>query len=282
MTSTNIYNYTISELKNKLETTILDKNGNISQGKFKSLSLDIINNILIHTKKCNGKLTEKIYWILHDIIDYPKICDLASCNNKITTFKNGYHQKFCCYSCNSIYQLTQRKNPFAGDSGISLRKKGMILKYGVDHNMKTIQSLEKRKQSYISNYGVDHPNKSSIIKSKIRSTSEDRNIWLPKNQIEPFKLYKSEVTKVTNNQPIETLEYKDRRGHSRIKSSYSLDHKFSVQSGFIHNIPPYIIGNICNLEFIPSKENSSKRESCSISLDELLESFFNNLDSINP
>jgi hypothetical protein len=280
MTSSNIY--TSLDLKSMLETTILDKNGNISQGKFKSLSLDIINSISIHTQECTGKLTERIYWILYDITDYPKMCDLESCDNKITTFKNGYHQKFCCYSCNATYQLTQHTNPFSGASGILLRKKGMLLKYGVEHNMKTEQSLEKRKKTYFSNYGVDHPNKSPEIKSKIRSTSESKNIWLPKSEMEPFKLYRSEVNRVTNKQPIETLAYKNQRGHSRVKSSYSLDHKFSVQAGFKNNIPPYIIGNICNLEFIPSKDNSSKREACSISLDELLESFFDKFTTINP
>lgn len=280
MISTHIY--TIFELKLILQTTILDRNGKISQGKFKSLSSNIIDSIEYYTKNCSGKLTEKIYWILYDIVDYPKICYLESCNNKITKFKNGYPRKFCCYSCNSIYQLSQRENPFSGESGILLRKQGMLLKYGVDHNMKTKQSLEKRKNTYILNYGVDHPNKSFGIKSKIRLTSENNNIWLPKHKIEAFKLYRLEVNKITNKQPIQMLNYCELRGHSRAKSSYSLDHKFSVQAGFKNNIPPYIIGNICNLEFIPSKENSSKKEKCSISLEELMESFFSNSNSINP
>jgi len=280
MTSKDIYTYL--DLKSILETTILDKNGNITQGKFKSLSLDIIDSISIHTKKCTGKLTERIYWILYDIIDYPKTCDLESCDNKIITFKNGYHQKFCCYSCNSKYQLTQHKNPFSGESGILLRKKGMLLKYGVDHNMKTEQSLEKRKETYFSNYGVDHPNKSPKIKAKVRSTSEKNNIWLPKNEMDQFKLYRLEVDKITNKQQIKTLKYENLRGFASIKGSYSLDHKFSVQAGFKNNIPPYIIGNICNLEFILGVENSSKREKCSISLDELLESFFYINNTIAP
>jgi hypothetical protein len=148
--------------------------------------------------------------------------------------------------------------------------------------MKTEQSLEKRKKTYFSNYGADHPNKSPKIKAKIRSTSEKNNIWLSKSEMNPFKLYRLEVSKVTNKQQIKTLKNENLRGNASKKGSYSLDHKFSVQAGFINNIPPYIIGNICNLEFILFTENSSKREKCSISLDELLESFFYNNNTITP
>lgn len=42
-----------------------------------------------------------------------------------------------------------------------------------------------------------------------------------------------------------------------------------------NNISPQIIGNICNLEMIPWKENVTKNLQCFITLDELLKNYNN-------
>jgi len=54
------------------------------------------------------------------------------------------------------------------------------------------------------------------------------------------------------------------------KVGYDLDHKFSIQEGFNRNIPPYIIADISNLEYIPSVDNRSKGTKCSITEKELI------------
>jgi hypothetical protein len=51
---------------------------------------------------------------------------------------------------------------------------------------------------------------------------------------------------------------------------YHLDHKYSINEGFINNISPKIIGGKNNLEIITSYENLKKNKNCSISLNELL------------
>lgn len=53
------------------------------------------------------------------------------------------------------------------------------------------------------------------------------------------------------------------------KAGYDLDHKFSIQEGFNRNIPPYVIADISNLEYIPSDINRSKGAKCSITQKEL-------------
>jgi len=50
-----------------------------------------------------------------------------------------------------------------------------------------------------------------------------------------------------------------------------LDHKYSKLQGFKDNVNPEIIGNINNLEFIPWKDNISKKDKCSITINELLD-----------
>ena len=53
-----------------------------------------------------------------------------------------------------------------------------------------------------------------------------------------------------------------------------LDHKYSVLEGFRNNIPPYIICSKDNLEIIPRNENLNKQYGCSITKEELMNSFF--------
>ena len=168
------------------------------------------------------------------------------------------------------------ENPFSGDDGIARRKNGMLKKYGVEHNMKTNTSLEKRKNTYISNYGVEHPLKYQPIIKKIRSNNEKNGIWISRSEIKSFDLYKRYVKHFKNQQNLTQLPNYKFRGHSKNTTLYSLDHKFSCQQGFINNIPPYIIGNIVNLEFIPNTENSRKRENCSITMEELIDLFYRN------
>jgi predicted DNA-binding protein YlxM (UPF0122 family)/transposase-like protein len=88
--------------------------------------------------------------------------------------------------------------------------------------------------------------------------------------IDDLKKYKSEVMKITRQQPICKLLNYDKRGASGIDGSYHLDHKFSISEGFKNNISPKIIGDIKNLEFIPWEENVRKRTKCSITIKELI------------
>ena len=46
------------------------------------------------------------------------------------------------------------------------------------------------------------------------------------------------------------------------------DHRFSIKSGIIANIPPEFLGNINNCEFLPHKNNLIKSDKNSISLEE--------------
>lgn len=261
------------ELKDYLTTNIYDVAGNISTGKFKSLPVEVKDRILHFTINCqSNKLSERIYWILNDIQDYPARCKHPECKNPLR-FKGGYQGIFCSKSCNSKYQSVVLLNPFSGLLGIQRRKDGMMKKYGVDHNMKTSSSLAKRQQTYINNYGVDHPLKSKEIIDSIRQKNEDAGRWTPKEQMEEFYLYRRQVWHFTNQQPTNSLANYSLRGHSGNKSAYSLDHKFSCHEGFKNNIPPEVIGNIVNLEYIPNVTNSSKKTTCSITKEKLYKEY---------
>lgn len=53
-----------------------------------------------------------------------------------------------------------------------------------------------------------------------------------------------------------------------------LDHRVSIYYGFNNNAPVFIISDICNLELLPGNINQSKREKCSLTLDELYTKIF--------
>ena len=90
-----------------------------------------------------------------------------------------------------------------------------------------------------------------------------------------FKKYFNGVRCETKKQPLNQLENYEKRGKTGVVDAYHLDHKYSIYFGFKNNIPTQIIGNICNLEMIPWKENVTKNLQCSITLDELLKNYNN-------
>jgi hypothetical protein len=92
-----------------------------------------------------------------------------------------------------------------------------------------------------------------------------------------FEKYRRSVMKITNQQPLQLLKNIEKRAaYGRSDDPYQLDHRFSVVQGFLQRIAPEIIGNIANLEMLPSVKNNSKGSSCSISLQELLSAFAEN------
>lgn len=62
---------------------------------------------------------------------------------------------------------------------------------------------------------------------------------------------------------------------------YHLDHKFSISEGFKNGVPPHIIGYYHNLEYIPNKENLSKLNNCSISINDLCDIYYKNINNDN-
>jgi hypothetical protein len=115
------------------------------------------------------------------------------------------------------------------------------------------------------------------IKAMIRKKKEEEGKWIPLNELDDYRIYERKVRNITNQQKLETLKNYDKRAvyhkNKNNKDVYHLDHKVSVYEGFKNNIPPYIIGNISNLEMIPAEKNLRKGRKSSITIDELLSLF---------
>jgi len=81
---------------------------------------------------------------------------------------------------------------------------------------------------------------------------------IPINQMKDKDIYYMLVNRITKKQNIELLKDYDKRS----KYGYHLDHIISKAYGFKHNIPPYIIGDISNLQMLLTNENTSKKSKC--------------------
>jgi len=106
---------------------------------------------------------------------------------------------------------------------------------------------------------------------KYRKRMEELGVWIEKSIIDDFKKYKSLVNRYTNEsllfygELVEKLEIRSKNFH--------LDHKYSIKMGFINDIDPKIIGSVINVEIIPSRINSSKKEKCSITKQQLIKEY---------
>lgn len=130
---------------------------------------------------------------------------------------------------------------------------------------------ENAKKTFLKNYGVDNPSKHIDIRNKISKYRID-NGATPKHLRSLRRVYVEAVRYYTNRNWIDHFDTINPKRLNR--SLNSLDHIYSVQMGFINNIPPYIIGHYTNLRVIPLGENSSKGLKCHKTLDELYDDFF--------
>jgi hypothetical protein len=111
---------------------------------------------------------------------------------------------------------------------------------------------------------------------KIRQTMEKNGHWIPQEDLRDYEIYKREVYAVTKRQNLSLLKNYDKRARAGIEGGYQLDHKYSISMGYINQVPPSIIGSLSNLEFISWEENVSKKNKCSLSIEELMEEYTKN------
>lgn len=219
----------------------------IIPSKFSKQELIIIDELTIFLG--NVSFSEKCYNIINDI---NKIILCKCCNKNKPTFlriSTGYRD-FCSHECKNkwIYENTNVK--------------------------------EQIKQSSIKSYNNFSKQEIREQQNKRLQTMVDRNIITDISERNLKYHYSREVWRFTNSSDIKKLKNFEKRGAINIDGTYQLDHKYSIYQGFKDNIPPWIIGNICNLEMISSKENSSKKQKCSISKDELFNFFDRNVNKL--
>lgn len=55
-----------------------------------------------------------------------------------------------------------------------------------------------------------------------------------------------------------------------MRGDYQLDHCFSIIQGYRLNVPAEYIGHVANLKWLLAEINNTKKDKCSITLEELM------------
>lgn len=207
----------------KLKNEILEimQNGRITTKKIAHINEDIIKSTP-HLNS-NASIQERCFNIINNMNSLP----LCKCGNTVESFsrlQTGY-RKYCSINCAVKY--TREQNPH-----IELKRKEKI-RETFKHIPLDIK-LEKAKR---------------VLKTRIKN-----GVNLPVEMKKDYAIYHRAVWKLTNRLDIKILQFSDLRG----RTTYHLDHIFSIKEGFENNILPTYIANINNLRFIPAIDNCIK------------------------
>lgn len=163
----------------------------------------------------------------------------------------------------------------------------MFLNSGITNIFQKTEIKDKIKKTCINKYGVDHFTKSDNYLEFIRNRLSENGICVPFSELNDYQVYRYNVMAFTsyNLKIYGNEKFGDKWTELIGVSKYHVDHIFSIRLGYEHKIPPYIIGNIVNLEIKYYKDNINKSIRCDISKEELYEKyddfFVNNSKELN-
>jgi hypothetical protein len=211
-----------------------------------------------------------------------------------------------CHQCDSLFshhvnivdaRLIVRNVWFCSDACRGQRLADPILREKLSERSKRFWQREDYRKSNSEGtrrrHAADSTEKKNAIAAKRRQTNLERDPDYYKNwgrrcmlkklengfissfddeKLETeYTIYKKEVQRYTKRADIKTLEgygYRSKRG-------MHLDHKFPIILGFFYGIPPELIGDLDNLEFLSAQENQTKQgkySSCSDAIEAYIRS----------
>lgn len=216
-------------------------------------------SILLATNYLNtdASMFERLINIRLDIKSLP-LCENCGSSLSGRIYQQREYHRFCTADCRHSFvtkaRIANLMEP--GENGIT---KAKLL------SRKSVETQRGRIVDGIN--GIDRRIRDTLItKAKTGQISDP----LDRTNLD---IYISEVYKCTKRQPLKTLPNIEKRAPTE-KGGWHLDHKYSVSRGFQENIPPYIIGNIANLEMLPGVDNVRKQSKCSIDIEELCSAVF--------
>jgi len=107
---------------------------------------------------------------------------------------------------------------------------------------------------------------------KILSTKIQKGLIINPADMSDVERYRREVWLITERSYREFGEIINPDGLPR-GNDYHLDHIFSINAGYNHNIDPAIIGHYTNLNIIEAKENHKKYTKCNKTYAQLIEDY---------
>jgi hypothetical protein len=149
-------------------------------------------------------------------------------------------------------------------------------RYGAKNASSAPEIKDRRKKTMIDKYGVTNPSFIPEVIDTIRNQAKER--WGDSRSGKTYtidgltrkryahRVYQISITTYLNN--VDLLDPERKRG-----KDWHIDHIYSVEDGFLNNVPPNIMGHVSNLRLISSKENYAKHKRSEKSIEELYEDF---------
>lgn len=202
-----------------------------------------------------------------------KICEVKCVHCDGESRKEGKtkygKQRYFCLKCDKLFvgDILKQKNEMI-ERHDKIKKMYLIDKLSTTEIADKLGVSSTVPQRILKKYGLTRNILTSYKLTYEKKYGVDYDEYLKK--LPAFLKYKKEVYNLTKKQNIQLLLNYNKRGLCGINGAHQLDHKYSILEGFKNGVNPIIISNICNLEFIPWKENLKKGSDCSITLEKLV------------
>lgn len=198
--------------------------------------------IILSTEGCRDeRFSERVFWILNDIYDYP-IC--TECGKQFRpryyglSTKNFNDNKFCSVKCAKSNVEVEEK-----------RKQTCLEIYGVEHQWQSKQVIEQIKETNRKLYGVDHPLQNKEILKKLQETNKIRygfECSLQNKHVQQKRII-TWVEKYEVEHPLKNIKiHKKIKETNRVKIGvdYPLQNKHILQKTHNTNLERYGVENV--------------------------------------
>lgn len=164
--------YTREELKKEiLSLNAITQHNNYCKLVKSKFQQELKTCIIEATPKCRDQFSERVFWILNDIEDYPNCLE---CGKQFIPQFNGHKagygvNKFCSNKCATSSPLRQAKiiatnlertgfvNPGANPEIVQKKKANYKAKTGYDHHWQNPEIIAKQQQTNVERYGAATP-----------------------------------------------------------------------------------------------------------------------------
>lgn len=210
-------------------------------------------------------------------------CSYGCGRPAIKTFKSGKH---CCSnhhrSCPALEKARQEKcqilyggsSPACSSSVRAKMEQANLEKYGVPNASQAEEVKQAKQQTFLDHYGsVEKKQELSSRLSAAKKASWERktagkrynNEGLTRAQYRNRCQQYADTQYNRHKQQVDPQSLRSRQWH--------LDHIYSVQDGWLNDVPVNIISDITNLRIVHYSENFAKCATSHKSLDQLIEDY---------
>ncbi|RKZ96626.1 MAG: hypothetical protein DRQ40_00510 [Gammaproteobacteria bacterium] len=204
-------------LKEKLLSSIVDRNGNISSGRLKFLfknEPDLYRALILKTSwnKTNN-LMERVHCLVKDISE-PVLC---RCGKPVLySVKKRSYGKVCELGCSQGAKDSNKK-----------RQETCMKRYGVSHNSKIPEVVNKRQQTFLERYGTSTPLQNEEIRQKaVNTLQKNYGVSTPMASPEIKKKQQNTVERLYGVDNVSRLPSTKLKVRETVKERYGVDSVF--------------------------------------------------------